>query len=167
MENTLKVALVLKPQGIRGEIKIKTYTDRPEDLEAFGRVYIGGNEYKLLAVRPFGDCAFVTLRGIADRTAAEALRGQEVFALRSDAPDLPEDTFYIVDLIGSEVVTEEGRLLGVLKDVTPAKTNVYTVETGGKEVLFAGVSGVIVDIDAQAKKITVNGKRYGEVAVLD
>lgn len=167
MENSLLVAIVLKPQGIRGEIKVKTFTDAAEDLSAFERVYIGGNEYKLLSVRAQGDCAYVTLRGVADRNAAELLRGKEVYVLRSDAPALPENTFYIVDLIGCGVFTEEGEELGTLVGVTPAKTDIYTVDMGGKEVMFAGVQGVILSIDPSAEKIVVNGKRFREVAVLD
>ena len=167
MENTLTIATVLKPQGIRGEIKVKTLTDSAEDIRAFARVFIDGVEYKVLAVRPAGDCAYITLRGIADRNAAELLRGKSVVALREDAPELPEDTYYLVDVLGCEVVTEKGKSLGVVTDITPAKTDIYVAEREGKRVTFVAARGVITDIDVQAKKMTVNKKRFDEVAMYE
>lgn len=167
MEKTLTIATVLKPQGIRGEIKVKTLTDSAEDLCNFARVFIDGVEYKVLAVRPAGDCAYLTLRGIADRNAAELLRGKEVVALREDAPELPEDTFYLVDVLGCEVVTEKGKSMGTIIDITPAKTDIYVVEGNGKRVTFVAAEGVIEDIDVQAKRVTVNKKRFDEVALYD
>ena len=128
MPKTLTIATVLKPQGIRGEIKVKALTDSAEDLKNFPRVFIDGVEYKVLSVRPAGDCAFLSLRGIADRNAAELLRGKDVIALREDAPELPEDTFYLVDVLGCEVVTEKGKSIGTICDITPAKTD---IDAGG------------------------------------
>ena len=167
MDKTLTVATVLKPQGIRGEIKVKTLTDTAEDMRSFGRVFIDGVEYKVLAVRPAGDCAYLALRGIADRNAAELLRGKDVLVLREDAPALPENTYYLVDVLGCEVVTEKGKRLGTICDITPAKTDIYVVESGEKRITFVAADGVIENIDTQAKKVTVNKKRFDEVAMYD
>ena len=165
MENTLTIATVLKPQGIRGEIKVKALTDAAEDLKGFARVFIDGVEYKVLAVRPSGDCAYLTLRGIADRNAAELLRGKEVVALREDAPALPEDTFYLVDVLGCEVVTEKGKSLGTIIEITPAKTDIYVIEREGKRTTFVAAEGVIDSIDVEKKVVVVNKKRFDEVAL--
>ena len=71
----LIIGEVLKPQGIRGELKIKTYTDEPEDVKAFGQVYIEGKPYKILSFRVGGDgFAYLGLRGVPDRNAAELMR---------------------------------------------------------------------------------------------
>ena len=79
----LVIGEVLKPQGIRGEIKIKTYTDDNAAVKNFRRVFIGGEEYKVLSFRT-GESgfAFLGLRGVPDRNAAELLRGKEVEAYR-------------------------------------------------------------------------------------
>lgn len=78
MEERLVIAEVLKPQGIRGELKIKTYTDLPEDVKAFGTVYIEGVPYKILSFRVGSDgFAYLGLRGVPDRNAAEFLRGKK------------------------------------------------------------------------------------------
>lgn len=167
MEKYLTVARVLKPQGIRGEIKVKTLTDSAEDLCDLPRVFIDGAEYKVLNVRACGDTAFITLKGIADRNAAELLRGNDVLALREDVPPLPEDRFYIVDLIGCKVVDENGETLGTICDITPAKTDIYVIDTGEKQVPFVAAEGVISSICVEDRLITVNRARYNEVALLD
>lgn len=167
MEKTLTVAQILKPQGIRGEIKVKALTDSAEDLSAFARVFIDGAEYKLLRVRPQGDCAFITLKGIADRNAAELLRGKDVVALREDAPPLPEGRYYLVDVIGCEVITDGGRRLGSICDITPAKTDIYVVDTGERQVPFVAAEGVLISVDVESKTVTVDEKKFNEVALLD
>ena len=162
----LTVATVLKPQGIRGEIKVKALTDCAEDLKAFKKLMIGGVEYAVLSVRAQGEFAYLSLKGIADRNAAELLRGLEVEVLRDDAPELPEGRYYIADLIGCEVCDERGARIGEVTDVTPAKTDVYTVVSDGKkDIVFAAADGVITDVDLGARKITVNGKRFKEVSL--
>lgn len=168
MTDYLTIATIVKPQGIRGEVKVLTMTDYPEDLKAFDRVYVGGNAYKMLKVRPqSGNCAFVTLSGIADRNAAETLRGLEITVLRSDAPALPEDTFYIADIIGCTVVDENGKIFGEVTGITPARTDIYEVKApDGKAVTFPAVEGLISDIDTAARKVTVNAARMAEVALI-
>ena len=166
MKKYLTIGTVLKPQGIRGEIKVMPQTDAPEDMKGFANVHIGGTEYRVLACRAAGGYAYLTLRGIADRNAAELLRGQEVVADRDDAPELPEDRVYIADVIGCRLVDEDGGQLGEVLDVTPAHTDVYTALIGGKNVLFPAAEGVIVSIDAQAGVVTVNRRRFNEVALL-
>lgn len=162
----LTIGEVLKPQGIRGEIKVKPFTDSPEDFRKLRRVFLGGVEYKILSVRTDGSAVYLGLRGIADRNAAEPLRGKEVVIPRAEAPEPPAGRYYIADLLGSEVVTEEGAPLGVLSNIRTAATDVYTLTQGEKEILFPAVDDLIVEIDVQNKKITVNEKRFYEVAVL-
>lgn len=163
----LTIAKIVKPQGIRGEMKVLAMTDSAEDLCAFNRVYVGGNAYKVLKVRPQNtECAFITLAGIADRNAAELLRGQEVLADRADAPELPEGRFYIVDVIGCRVEDGEGNFIGTVTGVTPARTDVYEVEEeSGAKLIFPAATGVIENIDASSKLVRVDGKRLKEVAL--
>lgn len=96
----LTIGEVLKPQGIRGELKIKTFTDTPQDFSAFGRVFIGGTEYRILSFRVGeGGFAYLGLRGVPDRNAAELLRGKKIEGDREDAPALEEGRYYIVDIL--------------------------------------------------------------------
>lgn len=166
MTDTLTVGVVLKPQGIRGELKVKPYTDAAEDFAAFRRVFLDGEEYKVLSVRTGGGAVFLGLRGVADRNAAELLRGKEVVIPRSEAPEPEEGRYYVADLLGCDIVTEGGKVLGKLKDVRQASTDVYTLFDGSRDIFFPVADGVVVAVDVENGTITVNEKRFYEVAVL-
>lgn len=166
MTDTLTVGVVLKPQGIRGELKVKPYTDTAEDFAAFRRVFLDGEEYKVLSVRTGGGAVFLGLRGVADRNAAELLRGKEVVIPRSEAPEPEEGRYYVADLLGCDIVTEGGKVLGKLKDVRQASTDVYTLFDGSRDILFPVADGVVVAVDVENGTIIVNEKRFYEVAVL-
>ena len=161
----LNIAAVLKPQGIRGEIKVKVFLDDAEYMSDIKRVTVGDAEYAVLAVRPQGDIAYLSLRGIADRNAAELLRGKQVYASREDLPPLEEGRYYIADLLDCEVLYESGEKVGVVSEVLPAATDVYVLKTESGEVSFAAAKGVITEVDTENKKITVNKKRFKEVSV--
>lgn len=165
MVDKLNVAVVLKPQGIRGEIKVKVFLDDADDMADLKRVILDGEEYAVLGVRPQGDIAYLSLRGVADRNAAELLRGKEIFAYRGDLPALEEGRYYIADLLGCEVFFESGEKVGTVSEVVPAATDVYVISTASGEISFAAASGVIEVVDTENKKITVNKKRFKEVSV--
>ena len=166
MENDrITVAIVLKPQGIRGEIKVKAMTDSADDLTAFKSILIDGVAYSVLSVRAQGEFAYLALKGIADRNSAELLRGKEIEVERTDLPELPDGRYYIGDLIGCAVVNERGDILGEVTEVTPAKTDIFTLAKDGKNIMFPAADGVILKVDEANKKITVNGKRFKEVSL--
>ena len=161
----LTVASVLKPQGIRGELKVKVYLDEAETLKQIKKVYISGEEYSVLNVRASGEFAYVVLRGVADRNAAELLRGKDMEALREDCPPLPEGRYYIGDLTGCSVVAASGDEIGTVVSVTPARTDIFTLSSQKGEVSFAAAEGVILEVDLEKKVITVDKKRFKEVSV--
>ena len=162
----LVIGEVLKPQGIRGELKVKTYTDAPEDVKAFGTVYIEDKPYKILSFRVGNDgAAYMGLRGIPDRNAAELFRGKKLEGDRDDAPELEEGQYYIVDVIGLSCETEEGEVLGIVKDVKNLSSDVYTIENAGKQILFPAVKGVGKKVDLENQKLIVDKKIFDEIAV--
>lgn len=165
MVDRLTVATVLKPQGIRGEVKLKVFLDSGADILPVKTLYIGGQPYEAMGGRAQGEFAYISLKGVADRNAAETLRGKEVVAMRSDLPEPPEGRHYIADLIGCRVTSESGEYLGEVTSVTPAKTDIYTVFNGKKEIVFAAAEGVVTSVDAEAGKITVNKARFKEVSL--
>ncbi|MBR1975409.1 MAG: 16S rRNA processing protein RimM [Clostridia bacterium] len=162
----LIIGEVLKPQGIRGELKVKTFTDTPEDVKAFGTVYIDNVPYKILSFRVGVDgAAYMGLRGIPDRNAAELFRGKKLEGAREDAPELEEGRYYIVDILGMTCETEEGEVLGVVKDIRNLASDIYTIEKAGKSILFPAVKDVIVKYDLENKKLIVNKTIFDEIAV--
>ena len=162
----LIIGEVLKPQGIRGELKIKTFTDYPEDVKAFKTVYIDDTPYQILSFRVGTDgAAYIGLRGIPDRNAAELFRGKKLEGERDDAPELEEGQYYIVDIIGLSCETENGETLGTIVDVQNLASDVYTIEKAGKRILFPAVKGVVRQVDLQNKKLIVDKKIFDEIAV--
>ena len=147
MFKKIVIGEVLKPQGIRGEVKIKPLIDDVSDLKSVKKVFIGDTEYKI------------------DRNAAEFLRGKEVLADRADLPALEEGRYYIVDILGCAVVTEKGKRLGEIADILPAHTDIYVMREGDKEYMFPAAEGVLLDVDVEKKIVTVSEKRIGEVLV--
>ncbi len=167
MEKVLIVGEIVKPQGIRGELKVRPFTDSAETFKQFKSLYIDGAEYKVLSVRVGDGAVYLGLRGVPDRNAAELLRFKELVIPREEAPEPAEGSYYIADLLGSDILTEEGEVLGVLKDIRQAASDIYTLLAGEKEILFPAAKGVVVAVDVQNKKITVNKTRYLQVAVLE
>ena len=162
----LVIAEVLKPQGIRGEIKVKTFTDAPENVKAFKTVYIDGNPYKILSFRVGNDgAAYLGLRGVPDRNAAELLRGKTIEGERDDGPVLDEGQYYIVDILGLLCETEEGETLGTVTDISNFSSDIYTIEKAGKKILFPAVKGVIKRVDLENKKLIVDKTIFDEIAV--
>ncbi len=162
----LVIGEVLKPQGIRGELKVKTFTDYPENVKEFGVVYIDDTPYKILSFRVGVDgAAYIGLRGIPDRNAAELLRGKKLEGDRADAPPLEEGRYYIVDILGLSCVSEEGEELGVVVDVANLSSDVYTIEKAGKRILFPAVKGVIAKVDLENKRLIVKKSVFDEIAV--
>ena len=162
----LVIAEVLKPQGIRGEIKVKTFTDTPENVKAFKIVYIDGNPYKILSFRVGNDgAAYLGLRGVPDRNAAELLRGKTIEGERDDGPILDEGQYYIVDILGLLCETEEGEELGTVTDISNFSSDIYTIEKAGKKILFPAVKGVIKRVDLENKKLIVDKNIFDEIAV--
>ena len=162
----LVIGEVLKPQGIRGELKIKTYTDYPEMVKAFKTLYIDDVAYKILSFRVGVDgLAYVGLRGIMDRNSAELYRGKKIEGDRDDAPALEEGQYYVVDILGLSCETETSEVLGVVTDISHLSSDIYTIEKAGKKILFPAVKGVVKKVDVANKKLIVDKAIFEEIAV--
>jgi len=108
------LAVVIGAQGLKGEVKVKLFTAAPDALPRYGVLHTGdGRKFAITAFRPAkaGE-AVIAFEGVRDRTAAEALKGTELFVDRAALPDADEDEFYHADLIGLEARDSEGRVLG-------------------------------------------------------
>ena len=104
------------------------------------------------------------LEGYDTPEQAETLRNQILYLNREDV-ELEEGTYFIADLLGCEVHTEEGEFLGVLTDVTSLSSDIYTVKNGEKELRFPAVRGVVQSVDTAAKKIVLNAAVLAEISV--
>lgn len=113
-ERRIALAAVAGAHGVKGELRLKLFSDSVESLSRQEKLYIGGVEKRLLSIRDSGKTAVVRLDGIADRSEAEALRGSLVEVDRSALPPLEDGEYYHVDLIGLPAVDREGDTVGTV-----------------------------------------------------
>lgn len=101
-------------QGLRGEVRIATFTEAPENIAAYGPLTASdGRTFNITAVRPHkGANVVARLEGVTDRTGAEALRGLELFVARACLPPAEDGEWYVSDLVGLVAVAPDGTKLG-------------------------------------------------------
>ena len=165
-DSLLLVGTCGPPHGVRGEIKVIPETDDPERLADLAQVFVGPSPertraYAVEAVRLHptkrGVVALVRFGRIADRDAADALRGLGVYAAESDLPALDEGEVFLHDLIGLDVVTEDGEAVGTVKDVlTGIAQDLFVVQRDGQpDALIPDVDEIVTEIDLDAERITI------------
>ena len=155
------VGQVLKPQGIKGEIKVKSVSPDPKRFKTLKKIYIQKENletYSIESVRISNKFVFLKLSEINNREDTEKLRGCDILIEESDLINLLPGEYFIHDLIGCQVVTEEGLKVGELIDVSQYSSNdVYVVKNeAGEEVLIPAIKEVIRQVDIVQKKIIVN-----------
>jgi len=113
----IALAAVAGAHGVKGEVRLKLFSDSVESLSRHKKLHVGGAETRLLAVRDSGKTAVARFEGVDDRSAAEALRGMLVEIDRSALPPLEEGEYYHADLIGLPAVDGQGSAVGVVTAV--------------------------------------------------
>jgi 16S rRNA processing protein RimM len=116
-DKRIALAAVAGAHGIKGEVRLKLFGDSAASLSVHDQLFVGGEPRRLLSAREAGKGAVARFEGVADRTAAEALRGQLVEVERSALPPLEEGEYYHADLVGLECVDGERRRLGTVASV--------------------------------------------------
>lgn len=149
------VGRVSSPHGVRGDIKVAPLTDFPERFEPRAIVWLNGQPLRIERSRWQGRLVVLKLEGIDDRTAAEAIREQELFV-----PELAvieeEGVFYQHDIIGLAAFDLEGNELGKVADIfSTGSTDVYVIEGSRGQLLLPALDDVIREIDLEKKRITV------------
>ena len=160
MEQFLQVGVISSTHGIRGEVKVFPTTDDPLRLKKKKKVLLDTGreqlELEVQSVKFFKQFVIVKFKGIDNINDIEKYKGKGLFVPREDAVPLDEDEYYIADLIGMEVFTEDGRF-GVVKDVMETGANeVYIVESDDHgEVLIPAIRQCGLDVNVEEKKMLV------------
>ena len=162
MQEFLEIGQIVNTFGIKGMVKVKPFTDditRFDDLE---KVYVETNkqkkEYEIEEVNYHKDMVMLKFKGIDRVEDAELLRNSYLKVNRQDEPELEEGTYYIVDLLGLDVYSDEGILLGKVEDIfNNGSCDIYDVKDElGKQLLLPAISDVIKEINLKEKKIVVH-----------
>jgi len=159
MQGDVLLGVVIGAQGLKGEVKVKTFTEAPEKLGAYGTLHAkDGQTFQVLNVRAAKDVAIVQLEGIARRDGAEALKGVELYVSRSALPPGEEHEFYHADLIGLRAEDEVGRRIGkVIAVHNFGAGDVIEIERedGGGTVLMPFTREIVPVIDTAEGRIVI------------
>ena len=156
------IGYILKPQGIKGEVKVDPVSPDPERYSRLEEVYIQTKDktqtYSIQKVRVADRFVFLKLFGIDSRSEAELLRGAEVLITAKDLIQPSPDEYFIHDLVGCQVITEDGNLVGKLIGVVQLSSNdVYIVSRGtGDEILIPAVKQVIKQVNVKNQVIIIH-----------
>lgn len=140
LDNPIQMAVIGAAHGIKGELRVKTFTGDPLALADYGPLYArDGRAFEIATIRPANEVVVVRFKNVSDRNAAEALTGTELFIDRSALPDDGEEgEFYHTDLVGLGVRDENGEAVG----------KVFAVQNfGGGDILeiqYQGRKGVLI-----------------------
>lgn len=171
MHELLLVGQVSKPQGVKGEIKVQTFTDNPSRFFDLHTAYFvqdsGTQSYAITCNRVADGFVFLQVDGVQTREQADLLRGALIKIDRKDAVKLPEGVHFIVDLVGCEVVGTQGHLYGQVMDVLqPGSADVYVIK-GKRNLMLPALKHVVIDVDVPHKRIILDEARAQEVAVYE
>ena len=156
----LVVGFLRRPHGVSGEMLMSVHTDFPERLKAGKTVFVGDSYQPmvLVSLRPHAAGMLVRFRGIKSPEAAGQYRNTWVYVPTADRPALPDGEYYHHQLIGLNVVTDEGRELGVLADVLETGANdVYVVhDADGTETLLPAIPPVVLEVRLADRQMRVH-----------
>ena len=156
MSGQVEIGRVVGAFGIKGWIRVRSYSTPAEGLLRYKRWNIGGRDWDVLDGHAQGEFVVASLDGLADRSAAEAMRGGVIEVPRSALPKAKRGEFYWTDVLGSEVVSTRGAKLGTLSRVGSNGAQDVMVVTGERERLIPAVAGAIVQsVDVAGKRIVV------------
>ena len=156
----IAIGRIVRPHGVRGEVAVEVLTDFPERFDTIEVVYLGDSlnaeKWQVTSVRWHTARILLSLQGCEDRTSAEQLRGLLVQVPIEEAMPLPEDEYYPYELIGLDVVTNDGDDLGRVSELLFTNANdVYVVVGPRGQILLPAIADVIEQVDLDEGRIVV------------
>ena len=162
MEQLLQVGVISSTHGVRGEVKVFPTTDDVKRFKKLKKVILDTGKEQLPleieGVKFFKQFVILKFRGIDNINDIEKYKGKRLLVDREHAVKLKKDEYFIADMIGMDVFTEDGELFGALKDVMETGANdVYIIEmSDGKEVLVPTIKQCILDVDIENRKMVIH-----------
>ncbi|MDL2220854.1 ribosome maturation factor RimM [Eubacteriales bacterium OttesenSCG-928-N14] len=169
-ERYFRIGVIVKPQGIRGELKVQALTDEPKRFLGLKSLYLEQDgEYFAATVnvnRVEGESVYLYLDGVHSRDKAETLRNIYLAIPREEARVLPEDSWYISDLQGLSVWDETVRIGELVEVIQTGGVDVYRVKKDdGGYMMFPALKKVIAQVDTQGGQMRLNRAALDEVCV--
>ena len=151
------IGRIVAPHGVRGDLRMFPEIDRPGVLKSLKHLWIGGVKYTLLSSRPHKNIYILHVEGVEDRNQTERMRNLDVEVMASELPERKDGTYYYYQLLGLDVVTEDGTPVGKLSEIIETKANnVYSVKCPeGQDILIPAIPPCILAVDLDQGKMTV------------
>lgn len=162
MKEYLEIGQIVNTYGIKGFLKIVPYTDDPRRFDKLKTIYLEKNgkveEVRIEEVKYHKNLVLLKLENVCSIEEAEKYKNSILKIKREDAVKLPQNSYFIVDLLGIDVYTEDNLHLGKIVDIFPTGSNdVYVVKDElGKQILLPAIKSVIHKVDIENKKMTVS-----------
>lgn len=161
---------ITKPQGVRGELRMRSYSDDAKNLLSIKKIYTKSqNEYSCIqveSIKAHGDFFIIKLQNINSRDDAEKLRGTEIYIDRENASPLKNGEFYISDAIGAEVQNSKGEKIGILKDIlTEYQRYVYVLNTPDGDIMFPAIPEVFLHENLEDGLLTLDEEVLSSIGV--
>lgn len=162
MEDLFKVGVITSTHGIKGEVKVFPTTDDANRFKKLKEVILDTGKEKIdmeiAGVRFFKNMVILKFKGIDDINDVEKYRKAELYVTRENAVPLKKNEYYIADLIGMDVVSDEDEELGVIDDVLQTGANdVYVIKKAGcQDLLIPAIKDCVKDVDVEGGKMIVH-----------
>jgi 16S rRNA processing protein RimM len=158
-DELLAVGRVTRAHGVRGEVSVQPLSEVEARFQR-GSVLLAGpvghRRLTVRGVRSHGHRLLVSFEEIGNRSEADPLRGEVLLVPAASAPPLPTDRYWVHQIVGLEVFTEEGRSLGTVREVLHNPANdVWLIEADGREVLVPALRDVVVEVDPHAGRAII------------
>jgi 16S rRNA processing protein RimM len=158
----ITIGQVLKPRGVRGEVKVLPLTDIPDRFEHLDVVYVPISPERVLSVAIehvsyYKGFIYLRFQGRSSREAVLELIGHPVQIEQTTSPELPQGVYYHYEILDSEVYTEDNQYLGSVGDILETGAHdVYVVQGEEREYLIPATEEIVVKIEREKKRITIH-----------
>ena len=162
MENLLQVGVITTTHGIRGEVKVFPTTDDPKRFLDLKNVILDDGkttlDLEIQNVKFFKNLVILKFKGIDNINDIEKYKKAGLYVTRDDAVELEEDEYFIADLIGMDVISDEGEQLGTISDVLQTGANdVYVISSKGqKDLLLPAIHECVLDVNVEERTMKVH-----------
>lgn len=162
MENLLQVGVITTTHGIRGEVKVFPTTDDPKRFLDLKNVILDDGkttlDLEIQNVKFFKNLVILKFKGIDNINDIEKYKKAGLYVTREDAVELEEDEYFIADLIGMDVISDEGEQLGTISDVLQTGANdVYVISSKGqKDLLLPAIHECVLNVNVEERTMKVH-----------
>lgn len=158
--NFIAAGRVVRPHGVRGELLVAPVSDLIRSLQPGGTIFLGPDRVaaEVAACRLHGTRWLLRLQGCPDRDRAERWRGAEIAVRVDDLPPLPEGEYFYWQILGLEVITDQGRVLGTIAEILETGANdVYVVRAPERpDILLPAIQSVVRQVNLEAGRMQVH-----------